>query len=270
MKILYLTLLISLQILSGCGSKDFEEIIAPDNPITAPIELDLVRKDQIRLWCKATFSFEALEDGEYTIESQNPHIVKVCVNGKRFTIKTLIPGESDITIKNNTGGISVLKCYSRTFANVWSEAHELETLLNYKNSIMAVAEDKSTENLIREELKPLLSNRGYEYRFTEETNALSVLLPAQGEPIKGTYEWDFQSQTLTLSYKGQRERYTCDIQPEFPNFWARQPRFIMAVKQDLTQKYASQYPKAGVKDVYIIRHIMALGDWWLTERVSLQ
>lgn len=269
MKLFYLALLICGLVFSGCGSKEIEEIIPPDKPVPVPIELDLVRKEQVRLWCNATFSFEALEDGEYTIESQNPQVANVTVDGKRFTIKTLIPGESDITIKNNAGGLSVLKCYSRTFANVWSEARELETLLNYKNSIMVVAEDKSTQNLIKEELKSLLPNRGYEFRFDEGTNNLSVLLPAQGEPVEGTYEWDFHTQTLTLNYKGQSERYACDIQPEFPNFWVHQPRFIMAVKQDLTEKYASQYPKAGIKDVYIIRHIMALGDWWLTERESL-
>lgn len=269
MKLFYLTLLIFELFFSGCSSKEIEEVIPSDNPVPVPIELDLVRKEQVRLWCKATFSFEALEDGEYAIESKNPQVANVSVEGKKFTIKTLIPGESDIIIRNNTGGLSVLKCYSRTFANVWSEARELETLLNYKNSIMVVAEDKSTQNLIREELKPLLPNRGYEFRFVEGTNDLSVLLPAQGEPVEGTYDWDFQTQILTLNYKGQSERYECDIQPEFPNFWVHQPRFIMSVKQDLTEKYAAQYPKAEVQDVYIIRHIMALGDWWLTERESL-
>lgn len=262
MKLFYFTLLTCVITCAGCGSKEIEEVI----PDTTPIELDLVHKDQIRLWCRSTFNFEAYKDGEYTIEAQNPEIVKVGVDGKTFIVKTLTPGETVITIKRKTGGEVALKCYSRTFANVWKESRELDQYLNYKNTVMVAAENKSVADVIREELESLSQNRNYEFRFTEGTNELSVLLPAQGAPVKGTYEWDFETATLTLNYKGQTERYTCDIQPEFPNFWIHQPRFIMAVKQDLTRKYASQYPSAGIEDVYIIRYIMALGDWWLTEK----
>lgn len=266
MKLFYQSLLIGTIICAGCGSKEVEEVIPPDTPAAVPIELDLVHKEQIRLWCKSSFSFEAFDDGEYTIESQNPQVAEARVDGSIFTIKTHMPGETNIIIRNNLGGKSILKCYSRTFTNVWSEAHELEEILNYKNSMMVVAQDKLIADKIEQELKPTISNRGYEFRFTEETNELSVLLPAQGSPVKGTYEWDFQTQTLTLCYKGITERYTCDIQPEYPNFWVHQPRFIIEIKQDLTEKYALQYPEAGIEDVYVIRHIMALGDWWLTER----
>lgn len=267
MKLIFVVCLIGMSLFTSCEKKELEGIDNPDEPDTH-VELDLKNQEKIRLWCSAAFSFNALENGEYTIEVQNPLIAKARVDGKTFTIKTLSPGETDITIRNNFDEKLVLKCYSRAFTNCWAESYDLERLLHYKNTVMVAVGDKEIANKIREELIPLSSNRGYEYWFTENSDELSVLMPGQGDPVKGTYKWDFQTQTLTLNFKGQTERYTCDIQPEFPNFWVHQPRFIMAIKQDLTEKYASQYPESKVEDVYIIRHIMALGDWWLTEKIN--
>lgn len=257
-----LILLTGIFILSGCDSKEYEPD-NPDNP-TGSVELDLINKDSINLWCKSTTSFEAIKDEQYTIESRNPSIVKVCAEGKKFTVRAINPGITDIIITSCSGNKSVLKCLSCTFANTWSETPELAHI--YKNTAMVVANDKSIEEKIRSELAIFALNRDYKYVFSEGTNELSVLIPNQEDSVKGTYTWDAQTQTLTLTYENTAERYTCDIQPAYPNFFQYAPRFIIAVKQDLTKEYASQYPNAGIRDVYIIRHIMALRDYWQITR----
>lgn len=257
MKINLLVLLISLPLLVSCGSKDFEPIN------TKNVELDLKDKEKIRLWCRSTFSFEAIGDGKYTAESKDISIAKVVVEGNRITVRTVNPGITDITIMSNSGDKSVLKCYSRTFAYTWAETPELKLI--YQNSVTVAASDQSVAEKIRAELKPFSLNRGNQYTFTEGSDELSVLIPAQGDPVNGTYLWNVETQTLTLNYKGRTERFTCDIQPEYPNL-IYLPRFIMAVKQDLTEEYASKYPDAGIIDVYIIRHMMSQGDYWITDR----
>lgn len=131
---------------------------------------------------------------------------------------------------------------------------------------MVLANDLSIAEKIKQELNIFAQNRGYKYIFTEGEDKLSVLIPGQEDSVEGSYAWDVQTQTLTLNYGGLSERYTCDIQPAYPNFFQYTPRFIVAVKQDLTEEYTLKYPNAGIRDVYIIRHIMALRDYWQIAR----
>ena len=259
MRIRFLILLVTVLILVNCDSKEDESV--NNDKI---VELDLVNKEAIRLWCRSIFSFEAKKNGQYIIESQDNSIAEVSVEGKKFTIRTRKPGTTEITIKSKSGEKSVLKCYSRTFANVWVETAEVNRI--YTNSAIVAATDKSVAEQLRTALKPISLNRGYQYTFAEDTNELTVWT-AEG-PVQGTYLWEVETQTLTLNYNGRTERYFCDIQPAYPNFFQYTPRFIVAIKQDLTEEYASKYPEAGITDVYIIRHIMALGDYWLITKES--
>lgn len=241
----------------GCSSETPEELP------TGGVELDIKNKEEIRMWCNTRFSFEAIEDGQYSIESQDPSIAEVRVDGKLFTVRTLNPGETNITIENKVGGKSVIKCSSRTFTKVWSEMRDLNKY--YKNTVMVAVTDKSVAEEIEKELMAVYLNRDYEYTFTENSDKLSVFRPAQGDPLKGTYSYDIETNTLTLNYGGMTERYFCDLKPPYLHFYTRLP-FIMAIRQDLTHKYALKYPDAKVVEVYIIRHIMSLSDYWLTER----
>ena len=224
-------------------------------------------KFNIRLWCKSICSFEALEKGDYSVETENSSIAKVSVYGKTFTVRTFLPGKTNIIISNNRGGEKIyVKCISVSLIGYWREELELSRI--YKNSVMVVANDKSISEKIRTELEAVRFNRGYEYRFVERTNEVWITIPLQGE-IKGAYYFDPEQQLLTITYNGQSETYLCDIQPPYPyihNLYApHAPRFILAIKQNLTEKYIEQYPNAGIIDVYIIRHIIALGTWWIVE-----
>lgn len=260
MKTKLLILLTSIVLMANCSDGDTVDPI----PNVGSIKLDLYNNDSIRLWCRSTCSFEALEDGLYKIESLDISIASVKVDGKTFVVKAKKPGVTHLKITNNLGDEKVLKCTTRTFADVWEESPDLARI--YHNSAIVAAEDKMIAQKIREELKPISLNRGYQYTFVEGTNKMFVLIPAQGGPVEGTYLWDIDNQILTLNYNGRSEKFSCDIQSEYPNFFEYTPRFIIALKQDLTQEYVVKYPEAGIKDVYIIRYIMALGDYWLTAR----
>lgn len=229
------------------------------------IELSLENQDSIHLWCRSTVSFDAISEGDYSIESQDTSIIKVSAQKNHFTLKSVDLGSTNITISNSFGAQKVLLCRSLGFANYWSETPELTRI--YKNTLMVVADDKNTAELIREELKPIYLNRGHEYKFINGSDKMTVLIPTQGDPKKGTYSFDVTSQILTLEYNNICEKYFCDIQPPYPNFFL-QPRFIVALKQDLTEKYLAKYPQAGISDVYIIRHVMALGDYWLIDNIN--
>lgn len=249
----------SLFLFACCSEK--EELILNK------MELNLKNNDSIRLWCKSICSFEALEKGDYSVETENSSIAKASVYGKTFTVRTFLPGKTNIVISNNeTGEKKYLKCISVSLTGYWREESELSRI--YKNSLMVVANDKSISEKIKTELEAVHLNRGYEYRFVEGTNEVWITIPLQ-EKIKGVYYFDPEQQLLTITYNGQRETYVCDIQPPYPyihNLYAPYaPRFILAIKQNLTEKYVEQYPNADITDVYIIRHIIALGKWWIAE-----
>lgn len=186
--------------------------------------------------------------------------------GKTFTVRTFLPGKTNIVISNNqTGEKKYLKCISVPLTGYWREEVRLYHI--YKNSVMVVANDKSISEKIKTELEAVRFNRGYDYRFVEGTNEVWITIPLQ-EKIKGVYYFDPEQQLLTIIYNGERETYLCDIQPPYPYialYAPYAPRFVLAIKQNLTEKYIEQYPNAGITDVYVIRHIIALGKWWIVE-----
>lgn len=263
MKAIFFILLIGISILAGCGSQEFgsDDPDNPDTPISS-VEFNLKNKEKIRLWCNTVFSFEATEEGEYMIESEDTSVVKVRVDGQRFTVRTVAPGETDLILYGSTGQKSVIRCESRAFADLWAESIDLGRI--YQNTAMVAATDKTVAEAIRKEIEPLSRNRDHKY-FFEGTDKLTVW--RIGGAVQGTYLWELETGTLTLNYAGRTERYYCDLMPKYPNiFMTPRPGFILAVQQDLTEEYASKYPEAGIKDVYIIRHIVSVGDWWITEK----
>lgn len=230
------------------------------------IELSLANQDSIHLWCRSVISFEAISEGDYSIESQDTSIVKVSVQKNHFTLRSVNCGSTNIIISNSFGVKKMLKCRSFGFTDYWGETPELARI--YKNTLMVVADDKNAVESIRKELEPIYLNRGYEYRFINGSDDMTVLIPTQGDPKKGTYSFDVKNQILTLKYNNICEKYFCDIQPPYPNLFLYQPHFIVALKQDLTEEYSSKYPLAGISDVYIIRHIIALGNYWLIDNIN--
>lgn len=245
----------------GCDTEECE----PDN-VTGCVELDLKNKESIRLWCRSTRSFKAVKDAQYTVESQNTSIARVSVVGKLFTVRTLNSGKTNLIIKDNLGNETVLECNSRAFSGVWIENYYLKDIY-YRNSVIVVSDDKSVAEKIRMELKLFAASREYEYDFIDGTGELTVLIPGHvPERVKGTYVWNVETQILILNYNGLMERFTCYIQPEYPNFNSVSPTFIMALEQDFTEKYAMMYPDAGIHDVHIIRYIVSREDHWQTDR----
>lgn len=259
MKANLLILLTGISFLVDCDSEEsgFDDLNNLDNSV----KLNLKNKETIRLWCRTVYSFEATEKGKYMIESGDTSVARVRVDGQIFTVRTVGPGETNLILSSNAGQKSVIKCESRAFANLWAETVDLNRI--YKNTAMVAVTNKAFAEVIRKEIEPLSLNRDYKY-FFEGTGKLTVW--CMGDVVQGSYSWEIETGTLTLNYANQKERYYCDLMPESPNILQPRPGFIMAVKQDLSKKYASKYPKAGVKDVYIIRHIISVGDWWITQK----
>lgn len=271
MKTIFFILLLAVTFLEGCNSDECEPVNnGQDTPVntTGYVELDLKNKETIRLWCRANCSFEAIGDAQYTIESQNTSIAIVSVTDKLFRVRTVNSGKTNLIIRDNLGNETVLKCNSRSFSGLWSETTELDEVLHYKNVAMVDAEDEKFAEKIRTELKPFVSCRNYLYEFIEGSNELLVLIPGRGTSwMKGTYTWEIETSTLTLNYGGRSERFTCDLQPVYPNVISSiNPRFIIALQQDFTKEYALKYPDAGVKSAYIIRYIISVSDYWLVVR----
>lgn len=250
-----------LSVLSSC-SQDCETVTNKCDE--REIELSLENQDSINLWCRSVFSFDAITEGVYSIESQDTSVVKVSMQNKHFTIKSVNLGCTNIVISNRKGTKKVIKCNSLGFTDYWKETTELARI--YKNTMMVVANDRNVAELIRKELKPIYLNRGYEYQFIKGSDDMIVL--ALGGPKKGTYDFDGESQILTLKYENKCEKYLCDVQPPYPNLFPYHPHFIVALKQDLTKEYSSRYPQAGISDVYIIRYVIALGHYWLINKVN--
>lgn len=263
MRIFVFLLLISTSMMISCSStEDFDPI---ENP--GPVEVDLVHSEMIRLWNGTSCSFEAIEEGKYSIKSENPSIAKVKVEGKVFTVIAGRPGETNISITDNAGNETIIKCYSRAFDSYWAE----ETLLHklYKNSINVFARDKSVIDPIKTELKAIgADDRGlYVYRFTQDSDEL-VVSGGNLTMEQGTYNWDFEKRMLTLNYAGITEKYSCDIMPQYPNMFIIYPllRFILAITKDYTEEYKQKYPDAGIEEVFVIRHMISRADFWRTER----
>lgn len=233
-----------------------------DNRDDGSIKLNLVNPDSIRLWCRSVCSFDAVSEGNYSIESQDTSVMKASVQGNHFTVRSLRTGEANVIITNSLGNRKVLHCRSFDFAGRWSEAPELGSI--YNNTWMVVVNDSHVSELIRDELTSCL-NRGYEYRFMSDSDEMTVWNPLQEALQKGTYRFDVSTLMLTLEYGNVHERYFCGILPPYPNLSNNPPSFIVELKQDLTEKYAAQYPHAGVSDVYIIRYMIALDIYWLID-----
>lgn len=57
-----------------------------DNRDDGSIKLNLVNPDSIRLWCRSVCSFDAVSEGNYSIESQDTSVMKASVQGNHFTV----------------------------------------------------------------------------------------------------------------------------------------------------------------------------------------
>ena len=251
--------------ISCSSAEDSPPII--DNPQKGIVELDLVHNEMIRLWNGTACSFEAIKEGEYNIISENLLIATAKVEGKVFTVTAGRPGETNIKITDKAGNETVIKFYSRAFDSYWAEEPNLHKL--YQNSINVAASDKSVATLIKADLKAVSAdNRDfYVYRFTQGTDELIVTRSTLGL-TQGTYNWDFDNRTLTLNYDGMTEKYMCDIMPQYPNMFINTPvlRYILAITKDYTEEYKQKYPKAGIEEVFVIRHMISRADYWRTER----
>lgn len=265
MKIFFLLLLLSTSIMLSCSSRDDSDPI--DNPKHGPVEVDLVHSDMIRIWNDTSFSFEAIDDGEYSINAEDTVIARVKVEGKEFTVKAGRPGKTNIRISDKVGNETIIKFYSCAFNGHWAEEPLLHKL--YHNSINVFARDKSVAALIKDELKEMSAdNRDfYVYRFIQESDELVV---SGGGLVmeKGTYNWDFDNRMLTLNYDGITEKYSIDLMPQYPNMFINEPvlRYIVAISRDYTEEYKQKYPDAGIEEVFVIRHMISRADYWRTER----
>lgn len=235
----------------------------PSTDKSLKITFDLENDKLIRMWCNSSHTFEVLEDGLYTCSSSNEHIATITFRDGEFKINTHSPGIAIISITNEFGLTNEIKCISECFSNYWREDDELKYI--YKNSIMAVLGDESYRHLIEAELNQYSVQRGYEYYFAPDSDELIV----HGEnDIHGTYSFNWETNTLILNYNNIRERYYVDIQPydihiSYPPMKPEHSHFIVALQQDLTQYIDTKYPKANVQNAYVIRHIIALGSWWI-------
>lgn len=258
-------LLIPIFIMIGCSSTDDSTPV--DNPKKGLIEIDLVHGEMIRLWNGTACSFEAIEDGEYSIKSENPSIATGKVEGKVFKVIAGRPGETNLRITDKLGNETIIKCYSRAFDSYWAENPLLHKL--YQNSINVAANDQSVATLIKNELKAMSADNHdfYVYKFNQNTDELLINSPATGL-VWGTYNWDFNSRTLTLNYNGITEKYRCDVMPQYPNIFIGAPvlHYILAITKDYTKEYKDKYPSAGIEEVFVIRHIISNADYWRTER----
>ena len=252
--------------MTSCSSTD--DIGPIDVPERGLIDVDLVHSEMIRLWNGTACSFKAIEDGEYSIKSENPLIATAKVEGKLFTVIAGEPGETNVRITDKLGNETVIKCYSRAFDSYWSEEPLLHKL--YENSINVAASDKSVAALIKAELKAISADNKdyYLYKFYDIDKVL-VKRSTLGL-TQGTYNWDYSKRTLTLNYDGITEKYRCDIMPQYPNMFIGEPvlHYIVAITKDYTEEYKQKYPNAGIEEVFVIRHMISCADYWRTERIT--
>ncbi len=246
----FLFLSVLAVLISCCKDNDFVEIEK-----NGTIELELDNQDLIRVWCRSVCSFNAVHAGSYSVESQDTSIVKVSVQGNRFTVRSFNIGSTNIIIRNNLGAKKELTCKSCGFTKYWKEETNKVFAEFFPNTLMVVAKDTSVAELIKKELNPTYLNRGIQYEFVGES---TMHVTSPWGFLDGKYSFDVAHQILTLNYGNISETYFCDIQPPYPI-----GAFVIALKQDLTEKYANEYPQAGVSDVYIIRHIISLSEHWL-------
>lgn len=259
MKKIYYILLIS--ILFSCGNNEDVKIFSAND-----MKFNLDNEETIQLWCNSIFSFDALTEGNYEIKSADESVVTVDNIGAHFTLRTHKPGKTEIKILNENDE-KVISVNSIGFSGTWREDQILGQF--YPNYIGIIVESDSIRNEIEQELYPNHFQRGIEYTFDEDQGNLKVLIPAEGDPIYGKYCFDPLNQSLKLEYDLNVETFYCDIQPfyesnsitgGFPN------RFVVALHQDITAHYKLKYPSEIIERVYIIRHIVSLGSWWIARK----
>jgi hypothetical protein len=250
------------------STNDFWEILKTSNPKKQePIELDL-RAYSIKIWSGTSLSFNALSEGEFSIEVCDTTRASATVEGNTFTVTAKKPGTTVLTITDQAGRITAFPFCSYTFFRNWSETTETDFL--YKNSVNVVAGDNAVAEAIRVELAPVARQRNRRYYFggyIGEYNHLSI------GKSNGTFSWDESTRLLTMNINGQTEVYQYDLKPAYPNFFShpnaamagitdRDLFFIVSITQDLTPEYIAKYPDAGITEVSITRHIRSGADVW--------
>lgn len=256
--------IIFLVIFTSCN--EYEDVYIEQNP-TNCFELNLENDSIIQLWCRCSFSFDALNDTEdWNIESNDESVATVSNEISHFIIHTHKPGQTKLSIKNKKFCKTIL-LNSIGFTNYWKESQLLEGY--YPNYLGIAVDDTVIYNAIRMDLHPLYLNRGIEYNFRNNGN-LTVLIPTMGDPIEGSYNFNVETQTLTLKYNNIHESFYCDIQPytEKTTVPKMTDRFIVALHQNLTEEYRHKYPETKIDSVYIIRHIVSLGSWWIASKTT--
>lgn len=262
MKILLYIILIVIFI--SCN--EYEDVCIEQNPTTY-FKLNLENDSIIQLWCKCSFSFDALNvSDDWNIESDDETIVTVSNENSHFILHTHKPGLTKLFIKDKKF-CKTISLNSIGFADYWKESQLLD--MYYPNYLGIAVDDTDIYNAIRMDLHPLYLNRGIEYNFRNNGN-LTVLIPAMGDPIEGSYDFNDETQTLTLDYNNIHESFYCDIQPytEKTTIPRTTDRFIVALHQNLTEEYRHKYPETKIDSVYIIRHIVSLGSWWIASKTS--
>jgi hypothetical protein len=229
----------------------------------------LLQRD-VRLWCNYAFSFEAIEQGQYAIESRDTSIAKVAVEGTTFTIRTVGPGTTGVVVTSRSGDTTLLTCGAYAFTGKWygASTHPLPLFTGARDTVVVVAASLPVAREIREELEPRLEERDYFYLFSDETNELARVTrrytaTASYSLDEGTYSFDAGSQTLAFMHDDQTETHACKILPDIPY-----TPLVMALQEDLTGEYAARYPGAGITGVHVVRHVVSSESFWWTGRVD--
>lgn len=251
-------LLIMIMVLSGCGKKEWDET-------SNDIKLNLMNQDSIQVWCRSVSSFDAIDKNQtYTAKSSNPSILTVEVQNGSFVVRAKEPGTADIVINNEFGKSKTVKCRSCSFSGLWCDLSILSQI--YQNALMVNVDDENTKKIIKQELIEWLKNQEYKYKFVD--NSTKVIVQKDKDEASAEYSFGFnvKSQVLALNDERHSYRYFCDIQPPYPNVFSDKPYFIVALKENLTYHYDKIYPFAGVRDVYVIKYLISLDDYWLLNK----
>jgi hypothetical protein len=252
-------LLLANTLFLGCSRDNTPAVpLSPAGEIT----LDL-HENFIKIWSTLSFSFSALSIGEFSIEARDTAIATVKVDGNKFTVKAGEPGETMLTITDDTGKKTEVAFCSYTFSRGWREG---ETL-NDNNSINIVTENEEVKATIHAKLASL-ARRERTYYFNPDDGTFSLVNYPEGDVINGTFSWgERTNHQLILNFNGQTEVYLGDLMPgalyaEKTGLPGDSRPFIFSLTQDFTGEFVREYPDAGIREVNITRYIHSTIDFW--------
>ena len=233
----------------ACGSDDDKLKLYSDSSLSERVtQLEITTKqEKISFWIKGS-------DNNYSATSSNPEIVEIVMVTEinRIIYAPKAPGKTTITVSDSKGNATTIPVEVKEGTQAFYQGREEPLLVISPDPLLdpsvleAIKSDVAINNIARSNMFHLV----YENHLSGDLIIYNKNTEESGIRFEGTFriEETGQNYYYILNYNGEVHRYLRKYEHEMYGQKALGPISLYLI-EDLTEKYATQYPAAGITKI---------------------